>query len=121
MSWMRKLAPFVVLLTSVSIWIGERETKGEITLNAIVKQGTEARKFYELNQRLPLSLEELKISPDHRKDGWGHPITYAITSRNTFILTGVGGGGNTNKDNIVYQFDVLDPSALAGKLMHGHP
>lgn len=121
MRWIRKLVPFIVLLVFVSIWVGERETKGEITLNAIVKLGTEARKFYKLSHRLPSSLEELNLGPDYRKDGWGRPIIYAITSSNTFLLTSVGGGGKMNMDNIIYQFDVLDPGALAGNLIHGHP
>jgi hypothetical protein len=98
----------VLLFISFADW----PLKSDTTLGNISRLGLEVHTFYEANHRLPSNLEELKVGPRLRNDGWGRPITYMVTSSNSYVLRSFGPGGKLGKDNMVYSFDASDVSGV---------
>jgi hypothetical protein len=84
--------------------------KRDLTLGNISSLGLQVHSFYEANHRLPSNLQELKAEPRFKNDAWGRPITYRMTSSNSYTLRSLGPRGKPGKDNMVYSFDARDLS-----------
>jgi len=112
--WMWSLlggSGMMLLLFVLCVDIPSRQ---DTTTTAITMLGYKTREFYERKHRLPSDLDELKPDPSLRKDGWGQPISYAVTASNTFRLSSLGPSRKSGGQTIEYSFDVSDPAALAG-------
>jgi hypothetical protein len=102
------VALLLILLVSFADWPSKRDT----TLGTISRLGLEVHSFYEANHRLPVSLDELKPEPRFRNDAWGRPITYTITTSNSYVLRSLGPDGKPVKDNVAFAFDAADLSGV---------
>jgi hypothetical protein len=98
------------LVTAVFLSCIEVAPKSAVTLTAISRLGIDVHSFYETNHHLPTNLEELKPDPRFRNDAWGRPITYTITSSNSYVLRSLGPDGKRGKENMAYTFDAADLS-----------
>jgi hypothetical protein len=100
----------VGLVVVLFLSCGETVPKKDQTLGNISSLGLQVHNFYETNHRLPASLEELNPDPRFRNDAWGRPMTYTITTSNSYVLRSLGPTGKPGQDSMAYAFNAADLS-----------